>query len=349
MFSDYDKDREYIMFSDNYEDYPELTLTPEWEQRTQHIREWFGTGNIEAINLTFYRREGYLKPGYVSYALEFVAEKGHLEAVNRLLEIQSRLNKPARYNSRVLANAVLNGHEDVVNRLLKEPAIFANAIKTDGLLSLTNSAARSHHLEVLNRLLTISAEEALNAYTQHFFFDSIPYRMGLRKDLPIPCSMLASNEQALVQVIRNVLRHVNSRNPSYEITGALHVESNVIKILLKIARENNIVISSHLDVSEKRSLELFHPFQHSLFDLLLKSANLEEIIPTLVEDDAPSTSSSSSLEEENDRPTKVHQRREGSGGIFFSVISRWWPSDKCDDDEPELFSPAVRQSAKRQR
>jgi len=86
-------------------------------------------------------------------ALIVASTKGHLNLVNRLLEIDTVSTSVAAIDNKALRWAASNGYLDVVNRLLEIEAVRANVAALDN--GALRWAARKGHLEVVNRLLEI--------------------------------------------------------------------------------------------------------------------------------------------------------------------------------------------------
>ena len=88
-----------------------------------------------------------------NYALFWAIDEGHLEVVNRLLEIETVRANAAANDNEALRWTAANGHLEVVNRLLEIDAVIENATARDNY-ALTWAAANGH-LKVVNRLLEI--------------------------------------------------------------------------------------------------------------------------------------------------------------------------------------------------
>ena len=82
-----------------------------------------------------------------------MAENGHFEVVNRLLEIEGVRANAAALNNRALRKAAENGHLKVVNRLLEIPEVVANATTLDN--GALRNAAENRHLAIVKKLLQI--------------------------------------------------------------------------------------------------------------------------------------------------------------------------------------------------
>ena len=91
-------------------------------------------------------------------ALIVASAKGHLNLVNRLLEIDEVRASAAAEDNFALVWAARNGHLKVVNRLLEIDAVRANAVAVDN--GALVGAAENGHLEVVNRLLEVDEVRA---------------------------------------------------------------------------------------------------------------------------------------------------------------------------------------------
>ena len=90
-----------------------------------------------------------------NYALRWAAANGHLEVVNRLLEIETVIeNVAAGYNDALIIDALRiaasEGHLDVVNRLLEIESVRANATAINNYV--LRWAAGNGHSEVVHAL-----------------------------------------------------------------------------------------------------------------------------------------------------------------------------------------------------
>ena len=82
------------------------------------------------------------------------ASKGHLDVVNRLLQIASVRERAARDHNQALCGAAKNGYLEVVNRLLEIPKVLE---EIKGMIYALQAACDSSHLDVVNRLLEVPA------------------------------------------------------------------------------------------------------------------------------------------------------------------------------------------------
>lgn len=110
-----------------------------------------------------------LKHAKPCYLLMDAAQKGNLDAVNRLLKLPKVLKTVTAHNNLALQLAAQNGQTAVVRRLLEIPEVVAK-IDADDYLAL-ELAAKNGHLEVVNLFLDIP--EVLERVTPNYLDEAI--------------------------------------------------------------------------------------------------------------------------------------------------------------------------------
>jgi ankyrin repeat protein len=96
--------------------------------------------------------------------LNLASDNGHLDIVERLLQIDAVRDNAAAFNNRALINAAGNGHLNIVERLLQIDAVRYNAAALDNRAMF--AAAANGHLNVIERLLQIETVSE-NAATEN--------------------------------------------------------------------------------------------------------------------------------------------------------------------------------------
>lgn len=113
-------------------------------------------GDIDSVNRALEVREswgGMYVHDNNNLAFIEAAARGHLEIMNRLLELETVRKRVTAWENQALGFAAKNGHLHVVNRLLEIDAVRAY-VTADNNYALRMSA-RNGHLPVVNRLLEL--------------------------------------------------------------------------------------------------------------------------------------------------------------------------------------------------